>query len=94
MGKGRPVIDRGPARGADAPRRRAGAAQAAPPPPPPPPPKRRATWPYVLVMLGAWGLIFGGLFFSHFLTLYITPTFYVSMARMEAALRRRRARFA
>ena len=31
-------------------------------------PKRRATWPYVLVMLGAWGLIFGGLFFSHFLS--------------------------
>lgn len=30
--------------------------------------KRRATWPYVLVMLGAWGLIFGGLFFSHFLS--------------------------
>jgi penicillin-binding protein 1A len=33
-----------------------------------PPTKRRATWPYVLVMLGAWGLIFGGLFFSHFLS--------------------------
>src|SRR5476651_38540 len=31
-------------------------------------PKRRATWPYVLVMLGAWGLIFGGLFFAHFLS--------------------------
>lgn len=31
-------------------------------------PKRRATWPYVLVMLCAWGLIFGGLFFSHFLS--------------------------
>src|ERR1700682_4378712 len=30
--------------------------------------KRRAAWPYVLVMLGAWGLIFGGLFFSHFLS--------------------------
>ncbi|HWX89554.1 MAG TPA: PBP1A family penicillin-binding protein [Rhizomicrobium sp.] len=34
----------------------------------PPGAKRRATWPYVLVMLGAWGLIFGGLFFSHFLS--------------------------
>src|ERR1700722_12143763 len=33
-----------------------------------PKPKRKATWPYVLVMLGAWGVIFGGLFFSHFLS--------------------------
>ena len=24
-------------------------------------PKRKATWPYVLVMLSAWGVIFGGL---------------------------------
>src|SRR5580698_1403116 len=33
-----------------------------------PKPKRKATWPYVLVMLGAWGVIFGGLFFSQFLS--------------------------
>ncbi len=26
------------------------------------------TWPYVLVMLCAWGVIFAGLFFSHFLS--------------------------
>ena len=38
--------------------------------------------------------VVGGLFFSQFLTLYITPTFYVSMARLEAALRRWRARLA
>ncbi len=38
--------------------------------------------------------VVGGLFFSQFLTLYITPTFYVSMARLEAALRRWRSRFA
>jgi len=38
--------------------------------------------------------VVGGLFFSQFLTLYITPTFYVSMARVEAGLRRWRARFA
>ena len=37
---------------------------------PSPQPKRkpRATWPYVLMMLGGWALIFGGLFFSHFLS--------------------------
>ena len=38
--------------------------------------------------------VVGGLLFSQLLTLYITPTFYVSMARMEAALRSRLARFA
>ena len=37
-------------------------------PGPAPRARRRATWPYVLVMLGAWGMIFGGLFFSHFLS--------------------------
>jgi penicillin-binding protein 1A len=49
------------------PRRRAanGATRA---PSPPPARKRRSTWPYVLVMLGGWGLIFGGIFFSHFLS--------------------------
>src|SRR5215469_9356787 len=31
-------------------------------------PKRKATWPYVLVMLFAWGLIFGGISLSHFLS--------------------------
>ena len=36
--------------------------------------------------------VVGGLLFSQFLTLYITPTFYVSMARLEAALRRWRTR--
>mgnify|MGYP001226977353 CR=1 FL=1 len=35
--------------------------------------------------------VVGGLVFSQFLTLYVTPTFYVSMARMEARIRRGRA---
>jgi penicillin-binding protein 1A len=34
----------------------------------PRPRRRGAAWPYVLVMLGCWGLIFGGIFFSHFLS--------------------------
>ncbi|HMA12659.1 MAG TPA: efflux RND transporter permease subunit, partial [Steroidobacteraceae bacterium] len=37
--------------------------------------------------------VVGGLVFSQFLTLYITPTFYVSMVRLEAALVSWRARF-
>ena len=36
--------------------------------------------------------VVGGLLFSQFLTLYITPTFYVSMARVEARWVRWRAR--
>ena len=38
--------------------------------------------------------VVGGLLFSQFLTLYITPTFYVSMAQFEGWLGRQRARFA
>ena len=38
--------------------------------------------------------VVGGLLFSQFLTLYITPIFYVNMARLEAALMRLRARLA
>jgi penicillin-binding protein 1A len=32
-----------------------------------PPPRRRASWPYALALVGAWGLIFGAVFFSRFL---------------------------
>jgi HAE1 family hydrophobic/amphiphilic exporter-1 len=35
--------------------------------------------------------VIGGLLFSQMLTLYVTPTFYVSMARAETWLRKRRA---
>ena len=47
-------------------------ARRAPPPepvddaPPPRPQRKPRVWPYVLVMLAAWGIIFGGLFLSHF----------------------------
>jgi penicillin-binding protein 1A len=32
------------------------------------PVKRHRTWPYVVVLLFAWGIIFGGIFFSRFLS--------------------------
>ena len=35
---------------------------------PAPKPKGRPTWPYVLLMLAAWGVIFGAIFFSRFLS--------------------------
>lgn len=35
---------------------------------PPPPPKHKPSWPYALVMLLAWGVIFGAIFFSHFIS--------------------------
>ena len=58
-----------PAKPAARPRRRApnGAPRAASPASPLRR-KSRATWPYVLLMLGGWGLIFGAIFFSHFLS--------------------------
>src|SRR5215469_7454460 len=37
-------------------------------PPPPPPPKPRRTWPYVLVLLCAWGVIFGGVMYSRWIS--------------------------
>src|ERR1700742_5021350 len=42
----------------------------APPPPPPPAPKkkRRRAWPYALALVAAWGIIFGAVFFSRFLS--------------------------
>ena len=39
-----------------------------PPAAAPRPPKRRRVWPYVLIMLLAWGAIFGGIIFSRFLS--------------------------
>jgi penicillin-binding protein 1A len=37
-------------------------------PPPVKKPKRKRTWPYVFALLAAWGLIFGGVFYSRFLS--------------------------
>src|ERR1700744_1662674 len=46
-----------------------GARRRAPPPAAVPAPrKRKASWPYALGMLVAWGIIFGAIFFSHFLS--------------------------
>ncbi|MBV9990157.1 MAG: PBP1A family penicillin-binding protein [Alphaproteobacteria bacterium] len=52
-------------------KRTADGGHAAPPPaapPPPPKPKRRRAWPYALAILLAWGIIFGAVFFSRFLS--------------------------
>jgi penicillin-binding protein 1A len=34
----------------------------------PPPPKPRRTWPYVIVLLCAWGVIFGGVMYSRWIS--------------------------
>src|SRR4051812_14842196 len=34
----------------------------------PPPPRRKAAWPFVLLMLAAWAMIFSTIFYSHFLS--------------------------
>ena len=33
-----------------------------------PRPRRRRAWPFVIVLVGAWGIIFGAIFFSRFLS--------------------------
>lgn len=38
------------------------------PPPAPSKPKKRRAWPYALLLLLAWGAIFGAVFWSHFLS--------------------------
>jgi penicillin-binding protein 1A len=40
----------------------------APPPPPPPKKRRRRVWPAVLAIVLVWGIIFGAVFFSRFLS--------------------------
>jgi hypothetical protein len=32
-----------------------------------PPPRRKRVWPYIFVLLAAWGVIFGAVFFSRFI---------------------------
>jgi penicillin-binding protein 1A len=41
---------------------------AAPPPPPPPKKRRRRVWPAALAIVLVWGIIFGAVFFSRFLS--------------------------
>ena len=47
-------------------------ARRAPPPPqddnPPPPRRRKRSWPYAVIMLLAWGVIFGAVVLSHFVS--------------------------
>jgi penicillin-binding protein 1A len=54
------------------PRRGANAPPGAAPGPHPPPPKKKAkpkrTWPYALVLLGAWAVIFGAVYVSHLIS--------------------------
>ncbi|HWA03678.1 MAG TPA: PBP1A family penicillin-binding protein [Rhizomicrobium sp.] len=52
-------------RGAD---RGDGAGPASPPGAPRKKPRRRRAWPYVFALLAAWGLIFGAVFYSRFLS--------------------------
>src|SRR6201995_6125771 len=35
---------------------------------PPPPKRKRRVWPYAVLLLVAWGAIFGAVFWSHFLS--------------------------
>src|SRR4051812_44047167 len=76
-----PVNQSGPTTGAMAGPKKTGGAKPAgrnrsgPPPrddgaPPPPKPviRRKRSWPYVVAMLGIWGLIFGAVIFSHFIS--------------------------
>ena len=48
----------------------AGGGVAPPPPPTPPPqrPKKSVTWPYVLILLAAWALIFGAVGYSRWIS--------------------------
>src|SRR6202789_2546105 len=59
-------------KGSDRPRSRVGrvaeGGHVAPPPPPPPKKRRRRVWPAALAIVLVWGIIFGAVFFSRFLS--------------------------
>ncbi|MEI9990290.1 MAG: PBP1A family penicillin-binding protein [Rhizomicrobium sp.] len=57
-----------PRRAQSEPSFREGPPRPAPPPPPPQKPRRRRAWPYAVMLLIAWGGIFGAVFWSHFLS--------------------------
>jgi len=63
MAKPRPGTRKGPP-----PRKRGQAPASEDDDPPPSRARRKASWPYVLVMFAIWGLIFGAVMFSHFLS--------------------------
>ncbi|MEI9885683.1 MAG: PBP1A family penicillin-binding protein [Rhizomicrobium sp.] len=50
------------------PRREPGSGPRESAPPPPPRPRKRRAWPYAVLLLLAWGAIFGAVFWSHFLS--------------------------
>jgi len=49
-------------------RREPGRHAGGPPPPPPPKPKPKRTWPYVFVLLLAWGVIFGAVMYFRWIS--------------------------
>ncbi len=71
MGKRKKPPGQGPRRAAQAGRNAAAPAGdfvPTPPPRPRPKPKKARTWPYTIVLLLAWGIVFGGIYTSHLIS--------------------------
>ncbi|HTQ12600.1 MAG TPA: PBP1A family penicillin-binding protein [Rhizomicrobium sp.] len=65
MGKRKPTPGKHPRRSARAGGAGPGDFVPTPPPGPKPKPKKTRTWPYTIVLLLAWGVVFGGIYTSH-----------------------------